>query len=97
MTMKIKVKTLLPQLAEAMGKQEVEVEFAGTTAGDLVAHLVRQYGRKAREALHDRAGKMDPVVQMLRNEKEWVRTDRLAETTLEEGDTVTLMMLMAGG
>jgi molybdopterin converting factor small subunit len=95
--MKIKVKTLLPQLAEAMGKQEVEVDFAGTTADDLVAHLIRRYGRKARQALCDRAGRMDPVVQMLRNEKEWIRTDRLAQTPLEEGDTVTLMMLMAGG
>jgi molybdopterin converting factor small subunit len=95
--MKIKVKTLLPQLAEAMGSQEVEVEVAGTTADDLVAHLIQRYGRKAREALHDRTGAMDPVVSMLRNEKEWVRTDRLAETTLQEGDTVTLMMLMAGG
>ncbi|MHC4974823.1 MAG: MoaD/ThiS family protein [Planctomycetota bacterium] len=91
--MKIKVKTLLPQLAEAMGSQEIELEFAGTTAGDLVAHLIQRYGRKARAALHDQSGAMDPVVQMLRNEKEWVRT----ETTLEEGDTVTLMMLMAGG
>ena len=95
--MKIKVKTLLPQLAEAMGKQEVEVELAGTTAQDLVAHLVQRFGHRARKALYDGSGAMDPVVQMLRNEKEWVRTDRLAETTLEEGDTVTLMMLMAGG
>jgi molybdopterin converting factor small subunit len=95
--MKIKVKTLLPLLAEAMGGQETEVEFEGTTTGDLIEHLVQRYGRKAREALHDRAGAMDPVVSLLHNEKEWVRTDRLAETTLHEGDTVTLMMLMAGG
>jgi molybdopterin converting factor small subunit len=95
--MKVTVKTLLPQLAEAMGRQEAEVEFAGTTAGDLVEHLIQRYGHKARQALYDGAGAMDPVVQMLRNEKEWVRTDRLAETTLHEGDTVTLMMLMAGG
>ena len=95
--MKVKVKTLLPLLAEAMGKQEIEVQFAGTTAGELVEHLVRCYGHKARKALHDRDGAMDPVVSMLRNEKEWIRTDRLAETTLLEGDTVTLMMLMAGG
>lgn len=95
--MKVKVKTLLPQLAEAMGKQAIEVEFAGTTAQDLVAHLVQRFGHRARKALYDSAGAMDPVVQMLRNEKEWIRTDRLAETTLEEGDTVTLMMLMAGG
>lgn len=95
--MKVRVKTLLPLLAEAMGRQEVEVEFAGTTAGDLVEHLVRRYGHKARKALHDRDGAMDPVVSVLRNEKEWIRTDRLAETALEEGDTITLMMLMAGG
>lgn len=95
--MKVRVKTLLPLLAEAMGRQEVDVEFAGTTAGDLIEHLIRRYGRKARKAICDQAGAMDPVVQMLRNEKEWVRTDRLAETTLHEGDTVTLMMLMAGG
>jgi len=95
--MKIKVKTLLPLLAEAMGRQETEVEFEGTTAGDLIEHLVQRYGRKARQAICDRAGAIDPVVSLLRNEKEWVRTDRLAETTLHEGDTVTLMMLMAGG
>jgi molybdopterin converting factor small subunit len=95
--MKVKVKTLLPLLAEAMGRQEVDVEFAGTTAGDLVEHLIRRYGHKARKAICDETGAMDPVVQMLRNEKEWVRTDRLAETPLQDGDTVILMMLMAGG
>jgi molybdopterin converting factor small subunit len=95
--MKVQVKTLLPLLAEAMGGQETEVEFAGTTAGDLIEHLIQHYGHKAKRAICDQAGDIDPIVSMLRNEKEWVRTDRLAETTLDEGDTVTLMMLMAGG
>jgi len=95
--MKVKVKTLLPLLAEAMGRQEAEVEFAGTTAGDLIEHLIQHYGQRAKKAICDQAGAIDPVVSLLRNEKEWVRTDRLAETRLEEGDTVTLMMLMAGG
>jgi molybdopterin converting factor small subunit len=95
--MKVKVKTLLPLLAEAMGRQEVDVEFPGNTAGDLIEHLIQRYGQKARRAICDQAGAMDPVVQLLRNEKEWVRTDRLAETPLRDGDTVTLMMLMAGG
>ena len=95
--MKIKVKTLLPLLAEAMGHQETEVELEGTTASDLIEHLIQRYGKKARQAICDRAGAIDPVISLLRNEKEWVRTDRLAETTLHEGDTVTLMMLMAGG
>ena len=53
--MKVKVKTLLPLLAEAMGGQEADVEFAGTTAGELIEHLIQRYGKKAKKAICDRA------------------------------------------
>ncbi|MHC4549249.1 MAG: MoaD/ThiS family protein [Planctomycetota bacterium] len=95
--MKVKVKTLLPLLAEAMGRQEQEVEFEGTTVGDLLAHLVRRHGPKARQAIFDESGELDPVVSVLLNEEDWVRRDHLADTALHDGDTVALMMLMAGG
>ena len=91
------MKTLHPLLAEAMGGQEAVVEFAGETVGDLLEHLVGRHGARARKALHDRDGGLDPVVQILLNEREWVRRDRLAETNLADGDTITIMMLMAGG
>jgi molybdopterin converting factor small subunit len=93
----VTVKTLVPTLAEAMGGQEATVEFPGATVGDLLEHLVGRYGVRARKALHDRDGELDPVVQILLNEQEWVGRDDLEARSLTDGDTVTILMLMAGG
>ena len=91
------LKVLLPMLSEAMGdRKELVVEFAGETVSDLIEHLVARYGRKARQALYDKNGELDPVVQVLLNGKEWVTHDRL-DTALQDGDSVMLMMMMAGG
>jgi MoaD family protein len=94
--MKVNLRILLPTLAKALGRKELELEFGGETVGDLVEHLVAQYGRKAGQALLDEKGELDPVVQVLLNGKEWVSHDRL-DTALQDGDTVVLMMMMAGG
>jgi MoaD family protein len=94
---RVTVKTFLPLLAETMGRQEAEIEFDGATVQDLLDHLVRRHGTKARKALYDREGELDPVVQILLNEQGWVGRDELAETALADGDSVTIMMLMAGG
>jgi hypothetical protein len=63
--MKVNLKILLPKLPEAIGRKELEVEFAGETVNDLIEHLVARHGRKARQALYDEKGKLDPVVQVL--------------------------------
>lgn len=94
--MKVHLKILLPLLAEAVGRRELEVEFAGETVGDLIEHLVARYGRKARRALYDVEGKLDPVIQVLLNEEKWVTHDRL-DTALQDGDRVMLIIMMAGG
>lgn len=94
--MKVNLKLFLPVLPEVIGRRELEVEFAGETVNDLIEHLVARYGRKARQALYDEKGKLDPVVQVLLNGKEWVTHDRL-DTALQEGDTVMFMVMMAGG
>jgi len=94
--MKVNLRILLPMLAKALGRKELELEFGGETVGDMVEHLVARHGRKARQALLDEEGELDPVVQVLLNGKEWVRHDRL-DTALQDGDTVALMMMMAGG
>ena len=94
--MKIELKILLPVLPEAIGRKELEVEFAGETVNDLIDHLVSQYGRKARQALYDERGKLDPMVQILLNGEEWVTHDRL-DRPLQEGDHVFLMIMLAGG
>jgi MoaD family protein len=94
--MRLNLKILLPVLPEAIGRRELQVEFAGETVNDLIEHLVARYGRKARQALYDEKGELDPVVQVLLNGKEWVTHDRL-DTVLQDGDGVVLMIMLAGG
>jgi molybdopterin converting factor small subunit len=95
--MRVKLQLMaLPALAEAMGGKKAEVEFPGTTVADLIDHLVKQYGRAACEALLDQHGRLDPIIQILVNEKEWVVHDEL-DVPLEEGDHVILMLLVVGG
>jgi molybdopterin synthase sulfur carrier subunit len=94
--MKVHLKILLPVLPEAIGGKELDVEFAGETVNDLIEHLVKRYGRKARQALYDEKGKLDPTVQVLRNGREWITHDRL-DTPLQDGDSVIFMVMMAGG
>ena len=94
--MMVNLKILLPALPEAIGRKELQIEFTGETVSDLIEHLVARYGRKARQALYDEQGQLDPVIQVLLNGQEWVTHDRL-DTALQDGDNVVLMMMMAGG
>ena len=94
--MRIGLKILLPALPEAIGSKELEVEFDGETVSDLIEYLIAQYGRKAKQALLDERGELDPVVQILLNGEEWVTHDRL-DRTLQDGDHVFLMLMLAGG
>jgi molybdopterin converting factor small subunit len=86
----------LPTLAKALGGKKIEVEFPGDTVGDLVAHLVSEYGQTAREALLDDEGDLDTIVQILVNEKQWVVHDNL-DVPLNDGDSVIFMLLVVGG
>ena len=94
--MKVNLRIFLPKLPEAIGRKELEVEFAGGTIHDLIDHLVTRYGRKAEQALWDEKGELDPVVQVLLNGEVWITRDQL-DTALQDGDSVVLMMMMAGG
>jgi MoaD family protein len=96
MRMKVRLKVLLPVLPEAMGRKELDVEFAGETVSDLIDHLVARYGRQAKRALYDDRGQLDPVVQILLNGEEWVTHDRL-DRALQDGDQIVLMLMLAGG
>jgi MoaD family protein len=83
-------------LSDAIGHKELEAEFTGTTVQDLIEHLVTHYGKKAERALYDENGELDPVIQLLLNGEEWINRDQL-DTNLQDGDSVVLLMMMAGG
>jgi molybdopterin converting factor small subunit len=93
---KVQLKIFLPMLSAVTGRDELEVEFDGRTAGDLIRHLIVDYGKRARDALLDEAGKLDMEVQLLKNRKDWITQENL-DTALADGDHVTIMVLMAGG
>ncbi len=94
--MKVHLKVILPMLSQAMGRKELDVEFAGETVNDLIEHLAARYGRKARQALYDGEGEFDVMVQVLLNGEQWITRDQL-DTPLRDGDGVMLMMMMGGG
>jgi MoaD family protein len=94
--MKVHLKMFLPVLPEAVGRKELQVEFSGETVNDLIEHLIARYGRQARQALCDREGRLDPVVQVLLNGESWVPHDRL-DTVLHDGDQVIIMAVIGGG
>lgn len=94
--MKVNLRIFLPMLSDVIGRKELEVEFAGTTVQDLIDHLATHYGRKAEQALYDKNGELDPVVQVLLNGEEWITGEQL-DTDLQDGDSVVVLMMMAGG
>ncbi len=94
--MKVHLTLFLPVLPEAIGRRKLQVDFSGETVDDLIEYLIRRYGRKAKQALYDRSGELDPVVQILLNGERWVTHDRL-DTVLHDGDDVMFMLLLAGG
>jgi len=94
--MKVHLKIFLPALPEAIGTNELEVEFSGATVNDLIESLIERYGQKAERALLDEKGAFDPLVQVLLNGEEWVTSDQL-DKGLNEGDQLVFMMMMAGG
>jgi MoaD family protein len=93
---RIHLTILVPDLREAIGRKDIEVEFDGSTVNELIAHLIKMYGHKVRQALYDEHNKLDPMFQVLRNGQEWVTNDKL-DQPLQDGDGIILMMMMAGG
>jgi MoaD family protein len=94
--MKVNLKIFLPTLPEVIGSKELEVEFTGETVNDLVDHLVTRYGSKAKQALCDEKGNLDPMIMVLLNGEEWITHEKL-DAALDNGDDLVLMMMMAGG
>lgn len=87
---------LVPALSKVVGRDQFEFDFEGDTVGDLVKALVTRYGAKAKTALYDSRNQFDGMIQVILNNEEWIRADRL-ETQLKPNDRVSLMLLIAGG
>jgi len=96
--MKINVEILgLPMISDVMGKKRLEMEISNGTVKEVLDELIRRYGRKVGEAFCDPEGNFDPSIQISLNGKSFITVDEHSKPLIKEGDTVTFMMLLAGG
>jgi len=83
-------------LSDVIGKKKFELDVPGKTVKDLLEELIRKYGTKVRKVLYGEKGTFDPMIQISLNGEKWIPADQHA-TTLNEGDTILFMILLAGG
>jgi molybdopterin converting factor small subunit len=95
--MKVSIEIVgVPMLSDIIGKKKFDLVVPGKTIKDLIEELIRKYGTRLRKALYGEKGIFDPMIQITLNGEKWIPADR-HDTTLNEGDTIIFMILLAGG
>jgi len=64
---------------------------------DLVDTMIGRFGSAASHVILDKAGNFDPGIQVVINDRNYVKAQDFEKTLLNDGDSVTFMMLIAGG
>jgi molybdopterin converting factor small subunit len=95
--MKVTVEFLsLPKITKITGGKSVPLDFRGGSISDLIDEIASRYGEEVRRFLLDDSGKLDMTLKVLLNKKEWIKREHLNKS-LNDGDLVTIMMLVGGG
>ncbi len=95
--MKVRIEIVgVPMLSDVIGMKKFELDVPGKSVKDLLEELTRKYGVKVRKVLYDEKGAFDPMIKIAVNGEKWIPADR-HDTTLNDGDTLIFMILLAGG
>jgi molybdopterin converting factor small subunit len=95
--MKITVEFLsLPNVVKMVGGRSVTHNFSGGSIQELVGEVAAKYGKQVRDFLLDDTGRLDANFRVVLNKREWLNHDQLGRR-LEDGDVVTIAMLVGGG
>ena len=95
--MKIQVEFFgFPAILDVVGREKLELEFSGETVKDVIEELIKRYGKTVRAAFYDAQGNFDLMIQIALNGNFFIAVDK-HDTSLNEGDTVMFMLLLAGG
>jgi molybdopterin converting factor small subunit len=86
----------LPNVAKMVGSKIISMEYAEQTVEDLILQVAGKYGRDVQKFLLDETGKLDMSFRVLCNKVEWIYSDQM-QRLLQDGDHITIMMLVAGG
>jgi molybdopterin converting factor small subunit len=93
----LRVKLLgFPDLKRLLGGTEITLALEAATLDELLDRLEQTYGAAVKRALLDANGHIDPTVQVIRNDREWIPRDDLGHP-LKDGDRVTFLLMVAGG
>jgi molybdopterin converting factor small subunit len=94
--MKVTVEFLsLPLITQPLGKKKIDMEFQGSTLSDLARDLGSKI-KRAKDILLRSDGVIDDDIQIYIN-GDRVQREESDNRKLSEGDSVTFMMLVAGG
>jgi sulfur carrier protein ThiS len=86
-----------PVLYDILPKGPSPYRFEGNTVAQLLDHLMSKGDRRVRESLLEQGtGMMDPAIQITVNGR-FLEKEKFLEKRLDEGDSVTIMRLLAGG
>lgn len=95
--MKVTVEFLsLPKIVRIIGGKSVALNFQGRSITDLLDEIRNKYGEEVGRFLLDESGKLDMMLKILLNKKDWISRDQTGKS-LKDGDLVTIMMLVGGG
>lgn len=97
MPLNIRVKLVgFPDIRKRLDSDEIQVDLAGSTFGELLRWLQRTHADPARTSLIDGTGRLSSEVMVLRNGREPIPRDRI-DFELSDGDQVTFTVIVAGG
>jgi sulfur carrier protein ThiS len=95
--LKVQVEFLgLPTLSKLIGKK-TELDMVDGTVADVIAHIGRRYGQKARKVMLDEKGELDMTIQVMINNEGFMPREAYSQRKLKEGDHVKIMLLVGGG
>jgi molybdopterin converting factor small subunit len=86
----------LPNVVKMIGSKTISMDYSGQTVQELVHQVADKYGKDVARFLLDENGQMDMTLKVVCNKEEWLEPDQM-QRPLEDGDRVTIMMLVAGG
>ena len=87
----------LPNVVRMVGSKSITMDFSGQTVEGLIRQVAEKYGKKVEKFLLDESGRPDLMTfRILLNKEEWIQSGQL-QKPLQDGDRVTVMMLVAGG
>jgi molybdopterin converting factor small subunit len=86
----------LPIVVKMIGSKTITMDYSGQTVQELVHQVADKYGKDVARFLLDEKGQMDMTLKVVCNKEEWLKPDQM-QRPLEDGDRVTIMMLVAGG